>query len=1229
MSKVGMSASKKKVTFGLRHKEWDNCEAKFISSPPEKPPVIKLTARLMNEVHQNFGVKCEAVDQSLLAVADTGCQTSSAGIDVLKAMGLKKRHLIPTCHRIIGITDTQLRILGAMFIEFEHNGKFSKQMVYVSENSSGLYLSKTALVQLGIIDQNFPCDKTTSTDVKASTAKAIQEDDEDCLCLPRGEPPNRPDKIPFEPVEENIPKIKNWLIEQFASSAFNTCSHQPLKQMTGEPMNIAFKDNYVPHCVNTPIEVPHYWKRKVKADLDRDVRLQIIEPVPQGTPSVWCARAVWTAKKNGDPRRVVDQQKLNGATLRETHFTPSPYKVVSVTPSNTFKTVLDAWNGYHSLPLSEDSRDATTFITEWGRYRYCRAPQGFHASGDAYTRRFDDITSGFERVSRIIDDSLLWDNTIEDAFWHTFDYIHHCCSNGVVFNQEKFRFAEKEVEFAGFEMTADGYRPPKSMIESIRNFPTPKSITDIRSWFGAINQVSYAFSQSKTMAPFRELLSTKNKKFYWDDSLNRLFEESKIKIIEQIKDGVKNFEINRPTCLSTDWSKSGIGFTLTQKHCECPVNKELGTFSPNCGNGHWRLILAGSRFTKESESRYAPIEGEALAVAYGLNQCRMFVLGSPDLLVAVDHKPLTKILNDRSLDNIENPRLLRLKEKTLQFEYKIIHIPGSSNTTADMMSRYPNPSAPMALSIDEKQSCAHAAAQLPPDMNSVSWHDINNASLVDEECLLLRETLLSGFPDKKDQVNEKIRQFWPMREDLYVIENSIFRGRRVLVPAKFRKVVIEGLHAAHQGVAAMQMNARERFFWPGIDTDLKNRRNQCNRCNEIAPSQPDEPMILTQDPDLPYEQVAVDFFTMNGSQLIVYADRLSGWVEVAKVSSTAFPVVRKLMLKWFQTFGVPKEISSDGGPPFNSHDYNEFLKQWGIKKRISSAHYPQSNGRAEAAVKSMKRCIGDCGSDDDMMTRAIMMHRNTPNRETKISPAEMLFGIKLRDHLPNKFRPLRKEWRQIQKSVELHNAAKNQQMEESNNSRRTLLPLDLGDRVSIQNQHGNKPRLWSNTGTIVEVLPDRQYRLLIDGSRRLTLRNRKFLRKINQQTPRNNVVVNNVAIPTLPNPVIDEKNLISRSENKTTAPISEVQLPRSTESSEHAPDMIEINSPNNKETASIPTTPVQGLPTVLPQRTPATQTQKSPTQENRCQQEPSNGTVEPRRSKRSVKKPKRLIEEMR
>ena len=78
-------------------------------------------------------------------------------------------------------------------------------------------------------------------------------------------------------------------------------------------------------------------------------------------------------------------KKLNAATRRETHHTPSPFNQASVIPANTRKTVLDSWNGYHSLPLPP-------FITELDWYRYCRIPQGFHGSGDGYTRRFDDIT---------------------------------------------------------------------------------------------------------------------------------------------------------------------------------------------------------------------------------------------------------------------------------------------------------------------------------------------------------------------------------------------------------------------------------------------------------------------------------------------------------------------------------------------------------------------------------------------------------------------------------------------------------------------------------------------------------------------------------------------------------------------------------------------------------------------------------------------------------------------
>lgn len=268
--------------------------------------------------------------------------------------------------------------------------------------------------------------------------------------------------------------------------------------------------------MRTPIPVPHHWKKKVKSDIVRDVRLGIIEPVPQGTPTEWCSSMVVAAKKDGSLRRTVDLQELNKATLRETHHTPSPVNLVSTIPANTSKTVLDAWNGYHSLPLSEDTREATTFITERGRYQYCRAPMGFHASGDAYTRRFDDITVGVSRVARIIDDSVLWDpeEDIADAFWHAFDYIKLCADNGIVFNEENFVFAEPIVDFAGFEVHPEGFPPPQRIISSIENFSSSRTITDIRSWFGLVNQVAYAFAQADVMQPFRELLANKKRTFY-------------------------------------------------------------------------------------------------------------------------------------------------------------------------------------------------------------------------------------------------------------------------------------------------------------------------------------------------------------------------------------------------------------------------------------------------------------------------------------------------------------------------------------------------------------------------------------------------------------------------------------------------------------------------------------------------------------------------------------------
>ena len=151
-------------------------------------------------------------------------------------------------------------------------------------------------------------------------------------------------------------------------------------------------------------------------------------------------------------------------------------------------------------------------------------------------------------------------------------------------------------------ITMNNVCPCNKYLQAIREFPTPRNITDIRSWFGLVDQVSYGFSMAERLLPFRELLKPGNA-FARNDELEDIFDKA------------------RSTCLATDWSKDGIGFCMFQKHYTCP-----GT-TPFCCRDGWNISLVGSRFTHAAESQYAPIEGEALAVADALDKARFVVLG--------------------------------------------------------------------------------------------------------------------------------------------------------------------------------------------------------------------------------------------------------------------------------------------------------------------------------------------------------------------------------------------------------------------------------------------------------------------------------------------------------------------------------------------------------------------------------------------------------------------------
>ena len=116
---------------------------------------------------------------------------------------------------------------------------------------------------------------------------------------------------------------------------------------------------------------------------------------------------------------------------------------------------------------------------------------------------------------------------------------------------------------------------------------------------------------------------------------------------------------------------------MSQKNCAC---KEV--YPTYCKEG-WRTVFAGSRFTTGAELMYHPVEGEAMAVAWVLEKTRHFTSGDEGLLVAVNHKPLFKILGDRELGDINNTRILNFKEKTLRWTFKVVYVPGPEHTVPD------------------------------------------------------------------------------------------------------------------------------------------------------------------------------------------------------------------------------------------------------------------------------------------------------------------------------------------------------------------------------------------------------------------------------------------------------------------------------------------------------------------------------------------------------------------
>ena len=299
--------------------------------------------------------------------------------------------------------------------------------------------------------------------------------------------------------------------------------------------------------------------------------------------------------------------------------------------------------------------------------------------------------------------------------------------------------------------------------------------------------------------------------------------------------------------------------------------------------------------------------------------------------------------------------------------------------------------------------------------------------------------ILSGWPQHlPSDTPQQLSAFWQRRMELSTHDGCILWGNRVVVPERGKQYVLQELHGGHPGVSRMKSLSRMFVWWPGIDKDIETLVSKCSHCQATRPSPPLAPLQPWSWPSRPWARLHIDYAgPVEGKMLLVVIDAHSKWIEVEiGREATAGATIQRLRTI-FSRFGIPETVMTDNGPCFSSKEFQDFLKNNFVTHIRSAPYHPSSNGMAERAVQTVKQGIKKMASGtlQDKLARFLFQHRITPQTTTGVSPAELLFGRRLRSRLdalrPNIAERVERKQQEQKTTHDTHAAERNFQELES------------------------------------------------------------------------------------------------------------------------------------------------------------------------------------------------------
>ena len=335
----------------------------------------------------------------------------------------------------------------------------------------------------------------------------------------------------------------------------------------------------------------------------------------QTEPTPWVSSLMYPKKANGKLRICLDPKDLNKAIICENHKAPTLEEIAHILMGATKFSKVDGNKAFFGMHLTEEALLLTMFNTHLGRYRFLCVPFGLKMSQDIFQMRMDDIVAQCPSVLAIHDNVFIYRKNDRDHDANIINLFNVAQKEGLVFNSKKCTIKQESVMFFGRVFSAEGYSPDLEKIQGISKMTPPQTKQELQSFLGVVNYLqTFVPHLSSNTEPLWALLKKENC-FAWDKNTNTCFQKIKSQLQKALLRPLRYYDWTKPVTFQCDASLKGLGACIIQDG---------------------QPIAFASKSLTDTETRYANIERELLAIIYGCEKFHTYLYGRT-FIMETDH----------------------------------------------------------------------------------------------------------------------------------------------------------------------------------------------------------------------------------------------------------------------------------------------------------------------------------------------------------------------------------------------------------------------------------------------------------------------------------------------------------------------------------------------------------------------------------------------------------------